>query len=279
MKKLFILSGLMLIALCMTSYSYAYTYVEHDNVIATDSPYAITYTEEAFSVDWNKVELILSPTTGYNFYGSYVMTIFNLFDDVRLAPHDTLFQDGWIGTFPNQIPNYVSVFKVELFSNEDVLKQKINVAAYQGDIAMFMARFNLTAAADDYFVITILLDAEIDTAQFVTSIMQDSSDIMIRVNSISVEEYNRIFAEGYIAAQNEIETNYDDLIAEIVQLQADIALLESQLDDVPETGSPMISNTDFISDNLGYILIIAVGVLAFGIWLGSRKKRYGRKRW
>lgn len=278
MKKILAIIVLSFITLSFAQTTYAYTFIEHDNALASDSPYAITYTEEVFDSQYNKIELKLAPTSGYNFYGSYVMTIFNLYDDIRLAPYDMLIQDGWIGEFPNQVPNFISANIVELFSSTSQLKQKINIASYQGDPDVVMLRFNFLASPTDYYVITFYLDAEESTSDFMTEIMSDVSGKMIRLSSVTQEEYNRIYAEGYMDAQSEIEANYDELIASIIEYQEYIAILEAQLADTPQTGDETVSEADVINNYMIYLIVGAVVIFALGLYMGSKKKRYGGKR-
>jgi hypothetical protein len=278
MKKiLFILIAILAIA-CLSQQTYAYTFTEHDNALASDSPYAVTYTETVFSGQYNKIKLKLAPTSGYNFFGSYVMTIFNLYDDERLAPFDMLVQNGWIGEFPNQIPNYESAYVVELFTSANQLKQRIDIASYQGDPSLVMLRFNFLASETDYYVITLYLDVEENTSDFITHIMSNASGKMIRLSSVTQEEYNRIYAEGYLDAQNEITSNYDSLIQSILEYQQYIALLEAQLDATPTPGGETVSSSDFIEQNIIYFLLGGIMVFALGMYVGQKKKRYKRYR-
>lgn len=276
MKKfIFILVAILAVA-CLSQKTYAYTFTEHDNALASDSPYSITFTEEEFDSNWNKVVIKIAPQPGYNFYGAYVISIFNLFNDENLAPYDMLVQNGWIGQFPNAIPNLESAFRVELFNDENQMKQRFNIAAYQGDPDLVVVRFNFIFTATDYFKITIYVDSEVEVNGFINSILSDSSGKMIRVSSVSLEEYNRIYSEGYGDAQIEINTNYDNLISSILEYQEQIALLESQLQDNPLPGNEAVSRTEFIENNLIYIILMGVVIFALGMYAGQKKKRYKR---
>lgn len=275
MKKfVFILVAILTVA-CLSQKTYAYTFTEHDNALASDSPYSITYSVEEFDSSWNKVVIKLAPLPGYDFDGAYVISIFNLFNDENLAPYDMHIQNGWIGQFPNVIPNYESASRVELYGANDQMKQRFHVAAYPGDPGLVIVRFyNLGPfTATDYFKITIYVDSEVEVNGFINSLLSDSSGKMIRVSSISQAEYSEIYFLGKNAALAEINSEYDFLINQIIELEANIDELEQQLAIAPNETGTVYSTIDFLEDNLIYTILILGAVLLLGVKLGSLKRR------
>jgi hypothetical protein len=275
MKKIvFILIAIFMVAFT-TQRTFAYTFIDDNNAIATDSPYAITFTTDELDVDYTFVHIKIAPTSGYNFFGSFVMNFINFFDDERLADYTTLYMDGFIGTFPNQIPNFVSAASVKQYSSTNVLKQSIPIANYPGDPGIVSLRFNQVANYSDYYVVTVLLDNDFIPSEYVNSIMQANADIKIEVSTITEAQYQEIYQEGYDDAVFEIGAEYDLLIAQILALEAQVEDLEQQLILDPSETSESYTSIDFLEANIIYIIITIGATLLIGVKLGSlKKKRY-----
>ncbi|MDX9692511.1 MAG: hypothetical protein RBT45_08640 [Acholeplasmataceae bacterium] len=274
MKKLI----LILIAIAMVAFTaqstYAYTFIDDNNAIASDSPYAITYTTEELDETYDFIRIKIAPTPGYNFFGSYVINLINIYDDERLADYTTLYMDGFIGTFPNQIPNFVSAAVVEQYSSTNTLKQSIPIATYQGDPAVVSLRFNQIANYSDYYVITVVLDTtEYNAADYVNSLLPDGANKKIEISTITEAQYQSIFQEGYDEAVFEIGAEYDLLIAQILELEEYIEDLELQLQITPEETGTNYTSVDFLEANIIYVVLALGATLLVGVKLGSLKKR------
>ena len=276
MKKIVLLLILSLAAIVVSfDQTYAYVFTDDYNAIASDSPYAITYTTDYYNDDYQYVHIKIAPTPGYTFYGNFVITFFNIYDDPRLAPYDTVYQDGFISEF---IPNLVSPTYVRHFNSNDEVRDLERIAFYQGDPSRIMIRFNNIAAEDDYYVFTVLLSTDYTASSYVSSLMNTANDYLVRFSMISPEEYDVIYDQGYADALAQIQAEYDLLVTEIIDVQEENQLLSSQIDDyVTGDISTDMTATDFISENVGYILLSAIALIALGMSLGSKKKRKYKK--
>jgi hypothetical protein len=273
MKKIiFILIAILAVA-CLSQTTYAYTFIDDNNAIASDSPYAVTFTTEELDSNYTFVHLKIAPTPGYNFFGAFVINLINIYNDERLASYTTLYMDGYIGTFPNLIPNFISAASVKQYSPTHVLKQSIPIASYQGNPAVVSLRFNQVANYSDYYVVTVLLDNEYSPSDYVSSLLPDGANKKIEISTITEAQYQSIYQEGYDAALSEIDAEYDLLINLILELEAYIDELEQQLAVAPEETGTVYSTVDFLEDNLIYIILILGAVLLVGVKLGSLKKR------